>query len=114
MSDDAELRENREDIPRGERGRFLPGHAPKPLSSGRKKIAEEVKELAAAACVDAIRVLREICANPAEKSQNRMTAAQILMDRGIGKVPTETKLSADQDFSLEVHINKRKDDDHIQ
>lgn len=99
-------------VKRGERGRFLPGSIANPNPPGRKKIAEEVKELAAAACVDAIRVLREICANPAEKSQNRMTAAQILMDRGIGKVPNETKLSADQDFSLEVHINKRKDDDH--
>src|SRR5829696_393269 len=73
-----------------------PGQALNP--SGRSKVPAEVREAAMALTPDAIRTLGEVMLNPLVPPGVRVTAAEKILDRALGK-PAQT-----------VDVTSRKDD----
>ena len=62
---------------------FVKGKSGNP--SGRPKVPEEVKELARAHTVEAIRTLAEVMGDPSAPHAARLNAAEKLLDRAWGK-----------------------------
>jgi len=62
---------------------FAPGASGNP--GGRPRIPEEVKELARAHTVEAIRTLAEVMGDPSAPHAARLNAAEKLLDRAWGK-----------------------------
>ena len=62
---------------------FQPGESGNP--GGRPKVANEVRELARAHTVDAIKKLAKIMNSKASSDRDALAAANALLDRGYGK-----------------------------
>lgn len=54
---------------------------------GRPKGVKEVQDLARRYTTDAIQTLSDICSNPKATPSARVSAAEVLLDRGWGKAP---------------------------
>ena len=75
-----------DDIPRGPKGTFLPGQAA--VSPGRPKMPEELKVAFRALSADAVNVLRDLVMSDKAKGSDRLRAAEVILDRAWGKVPS--------------------------
>lgn len=84
---------NRKDTGRDSKGRFTKGKSGNP--NGRAKIPADLKEAFKAQCPKALDILVGIMNDPVSKDNDRIRAAEIILDRGYGKpaqaVELETK-----------------------
>jgi hypothetical protein len=85
-------------------GRFVKGNA----SGGRKPIPANIREMALAACPQAINYAIEVLTSPDEPTKYRLTAAETLMDRGLGKAPQSINNSVDGKLLIEFINNWRE------
>lgn len=59
---------------------------------GKPKGHKEVQDLARRYTTDAIQTLADICSNPTATPGARVSAAEVLLDRGWGKAPQKIEL----------------------
>ncbi len=85
---------------RDEKGRFLKGSCGNP---GGKPDQRHVRELAKKYTEDAIRTLAEIMLDDTKREAARVSAAEVLLDRGWGK-PTQPLDHGGEAFSLVLHM----------
>ena len=76
---------------RDARGRFVKGNT----GGGRPKVPEELREAFQRVCPDALDVLVSIMLNEGAKDNDRIRAAEVILERGYGKAPQSIGLDAD-------------------
>lgn len=72
--------------------------------AGRRPENKHVRDLARQYTEAAIRTLAEIMCDPNEKGAARVTAAQVLLDRGYGKAVQAMELSGPEGVSLDLEV----------
>jgi len=89
---------------RDKTGKFQPGKTGNP--GGRPSLPEEFKLLARSASIPALKTCIEIVNNPKCKPNERVKAAEIVLDRAWGKPIQGVDLSFDpkKPFSVEIKI----------
>lgn len=75
---------------RDEKGRFAKGNC----GGGRPKLPEELREAFQAVCPEALEVLAAIMRNKYARNNDRIRAAEIILERGYGKAPQSIDLAA--------------------
>ena len=95
-----------DNITRDTGGRFTPGVSGNP--SGRPKIPEEFRELAQTHSIDALKTVVEILQNPNTKDADRLRAADMILDRALGKPPQYSDIEVAGDLAqnlIQVVLN---------
>jgi hypothetical protein len=77
-------------------GGFQVGHAP--VSTGRPKSVSQIQLYALARCREAIDVVTRVMREPKDGDNVRLRAAELILDRGVGK--------ANQAISLDLSLTK--------
>lgn len=86
---------------RDSKGRLLPGHS----LGGRKKIPAEVREILEVGTVNAAKFLVDVINNTSEKTENRIRASEIVMDRIYGKPKQQVDALIDTQVSTQVDFS---------
>lgn len=110
MSEDTNIRGAPE---RDSKGRFMKGHSKN--GAGRKKLPPEFRELVETNAPKALEAVIEIMKDRNASNRDRLTAANIIIERAYGKVPVavdldpeDNKLSMIDDIREEMARLRRK------
>jgi hypothetical protein len=83
---------------------FKPGQSGNP--AGRPKMPKDLKEAFKAASPKALEILKKILADPAAKDNDRLRAAEIILDRAYGKPAQAVDITTDA-VTIKETLNER-------
>lgn len=89
---------------RNARGQFTKGNS----GGGRPKVPEEIREAFQAACPEALDVLVAIMRDGHAKDNDRIRAAEVILERGYGKAPQSIDLDAGGAVMIQLSDEARK------
>ncbi len=98
-------------ISRGNGGKFLAGVSPNP--GGRPKAAIRFRDLARLHDEDALKLVVSVLNNEKASDKDRLSAAQIILDRAHGKVTGEESVRA-EDAEIPEEIRNMTDEQLIE
>lgn len=90
-------------IIRDEKGRFLKGMTT--TGGGRKAIPQEVRKILECATVDAAEFLVNVIKNENEKTEHRIRASEIVMDRIWGKVKQQVDATIESNITTQIDLS---------
>jgi hypothetical protein len=82
------------------RGRFQKGNPGNPEAPGRPKTDPEIKALFKGATLAAAKYLISLIGNPKARPADRIKAAEVIIDHGIGKAAQEIQVTGERTFQI--------------
>lgn len=89
---------------RNARGQFTKGNS----GGGRPKVPEELRKAFQKVCPEALEVLVSIMSDTEAKDNDRIRAAEVILERGYGKAPQSIDLDAGGAVMIQLSDEARK------